>query len=549
MKQQRSFMEEHCATTTTMFSEVTRQFQLLQMAMLEDRSAVTTMHCEIGRVSAKVRETSSELDYHADELARIRQNLETFAHAMQNKQSEAPANQVSEGALEVCAVDAERREVDVASKLEREISTSSSDRSNPPENALHLEDIEFARPSADLTPGEPCPGGGASNETVSEPNIPRSISSSRRIARQTPSDNVPGGKLATTPSPSVRTTSLVVKSERDLMAIAKLHGSVRRNSVSSNEESARRSEELSHEYQLKENLWDACLILWVPCFGVTAHATLMFGLILNLMLQGFFCATVGFILYDSNSTFTTQLIEDFSSWVHAADPATKARVCSLDHSLSSDYMQLTILGEAKVYIPEDGFIWGPCLCLAVLAAWGFHNCILVREVFEFLAAVSALHVRDSDMMCLETCGRTFSLHDIPTHRVVWAWILGIMQLTIALVLLVGGSKWLISTTNISDLVLNAVALTYIMDIDEMIYAAIVPRDVRFVMRNLEPMIIKHTRLPNCAPRAPHGFFRSCLSITSIMVYVIIQGCLDLWPMVRNVYRIKDILCGDEAVHE
>ena len=73
----------------------------------------------------------------------------------------------------------------------------------------------------------------------------------------------------------------------------------------------------------------------------------------------------------------------------------QARVCSLDHSLSSDYMQLTILGEAKVYIPEDGFIWGPCLCLAVLAAWGFHNCILVREVFEFLAAVSALHVRDS----------------------------------------------------------------------------------------------------------------------------------------------------------
>ena len=85
----------------------------------------------------------------------------------------------------------------------------------------------------------------------------------------------------------------------------------------------RADKELSHEYQLKENLWDACLILWVPCFGVTAHATLMFGLILNLMLQGFFCATVGFILYDSNSTFTTKLIEDFSSWVHAADPATK----------------------------------------------------------------------------------------------------------------------------------------------------------------------------------------------------------------------------------
>ena len=54
---------------------------------------------------------------------------------------------------------------------------------------------------------------------------------------------------------------------------------------------------------------------------------------------------------------------------------------------------------------------------------------------------------------------------------------------IASFLLYGGILWLANTTSIKDLVLNAVALGAILDVDEMFFAALMPKKIQIKIQD------------------------------------------------------------------
>merc|ERR1712099_26415 len=83
----------------------------------------------------------------------------------------------------------------------------------------------------------------------------------------------------------------------------------------------------------------------------------------------------------------------------------------------------------------------------------------------------------------------FSIVEVTTIRFVCSMVTGILQLGIALSLLVSGSLWLVRTTSIADLMLNAVALSYVMQLDELIYSVLVPKKVTMLVQNMEPLML------------------------------------------------------------
>ena len=65
--------------------------------------------------------------------------------------------------------------------------------------------------------------------------------------------------------------------------------------------------------------------------------------------------------------------------------------------------------------------------------------------------------------------------------------------SIASVLLVAGILWLARTTSIEELMLNAVALNAILDVDEFLFAGMTPIKVQHAVQSLEPIHVRYSR--------------------------------------------------------
>ena len=134
-------------------------------------------------------------------------------------------------------------------------------------------------------------------------------------------------------------------------------------------------------------------------------------------------------------------------------------------------------------------------------------------------------------------------------------------------MLIAGTQWLARTSSISDLILNAVALEAILQIDELIFVALYPKKVQTAIYELEPVQIRYTRrsgqLESClmlfllATAVSVPFFLWVKPITDMMLTVKVEYCggdqdfvvslnQDLWLSDWSVYTILSIPCRCSA---
>jgi len=242
--------------------------------------------------------------------------------------------------------------------------------------------------------------------------------------------------------------------------------------------------------------------------------------------------------------FTEASVADLELWYAGVDADTRGLVCTEADFLRTDYHQFHAFTQAKRYTSAMSSIvtdveQGPVLCCIVLIAWTLSICSVLRGIIDFMASVFQARSGSSQSMCIELHMRRFSLSDIPMHRVIWAWMVGALRATIALSLLINGGLWMISTTEISDLVLNAVALTYIMDIDELLFQTTVPLEVRVIMLNMEPLSLNVLR-PKCVPAwIP---LRAVSSYFVVFAVLMVLGNGYLQPHGLIVHEVMDLIC-------
>merc|ERR1719434_568653 len=139
-----------------------------------------------------------------------------------------------------------------------------------------------------------------------------------------------------------------------------------------------------------------------------------------------------------------------------------------------------------------------------------------QVIIVFVVSVLLAHSPSSTSMHMEEVLRNdknFAITEIPTRRVIWVIGVGAVQLVIALTLMIYGALWLVVSTKNTDLFLNTLALTYIMDIDELIFQAIVPREVHYVITNTEGLQLKN-RVGRCSVFR-HLPLRSVITLSSM----------------------------------
>eukprot|EP00927_Polykrikos_kofoidii_P067499 TRINITY_DN6298_c0_g1_i5.p1 TRINITY_DN6298_c0_g1~~TRINITY_DN6298_c0_g1_i5.p1 ORF type:complete len:721 (+),score=85.29 TRINITY_DN6298_c0_g1_i5:190-2352(+) len=263
------------------------------------------------------------------------------------------------------------------------------------------------------------------------------------------------------------------------------------------------------DYAVLESVWDAVLILHDSRIGLGASIMLILAIILNCVLQLFLCFVLfsmpGFVPQSSERPFAA-LVGEMRTWRltegHKLDNLRLdgvnlvSRVCGGDGSLSSSQAQANILEEINVYLNlernqfESTFLRskGPLLAIVCI----FFHCMTMlgelRDISQLAFAVLALPRAHRTEFSEDRAILAISISNL-------AYILTavFLRVIIALALLLVGTEWLAGTSAITDLILNTVALSFVLELDSLLFNAIVPKGVQKAVAEVAPLKFKRPR--------------------------------------------------------
>lgn len=299
--------------------------------------------------------------------------------------------------------------------------------------------------------------------------------------------------------------------------------------------------ESANTVRLKESVWDASLFLLYSPLGRGTNCTVLVPVILTMFLQMSFTGVVSLFIVNSE-TSPLMFQSDFQTWFNDADTDVVTAVCSGDASLTSSFLQASTF---DIYNTYSGTIFGgghglhsagPFTCFLVCCAWILTVLQEFGQVMDKLLGVwntTDRSVQVMELQIFQTSNSSgFSILAIPPHRAAWFIFITSVECVVAVFLLIAGIRWLVSTTEIVELLLNGVALSYIMDLDELIYNVFIPMKLSTLMALLEPL---PANWPMIVPVRSLVLAVGCVGI-------IVTSLVLILSQLEDAVIVRDTLC-------
>lgn len=195
---------------------------------------------------------------------------------------------------------------------------------------------------------------------------------------------------------------------------------------------------------------------------------------------------------DVAQRWRTSFAHDYK-YVDLSSTSLVTRVCSADGSLILATTQATLVTHINSYMGlltdqfDAGFYQpGILLCLLCILLWTLCVYKEVRSIWLALEAVWQLPRSE------HTVVHENAILSLSKKRFMALLFTYITRFVIAWVLLIAGVQWLARTTSITELMLNAVALNAILDVDEFLYAGFTPVSLQVAIKHLEPVKVRYT---------------------------------------------------------
>eukprot|EP00435_Cladocopium_sp_Y103_P072928 s29_g41.t2 len=316
--------------------------------------------------------------------------------------------------------------------------------------------------------------------------------------------------------------------------------------VSATGEDPELTEQTSDQIKFGESVWSLPLVLDFRRFPLwdSIFAVLLF--LVNLGMQAMFSSI---LLSDDFNDAGVQVEEERENarkwrmsiahdwrYMDLSETSLVTRVCQSDGALILSTPQAELIGQINSFLGlgpgdfEPGFLQpGIFLCSICILHWGLCVYKEFRSVWLALEAV---------IMIPRAPRSTFiedRLASLSTPRLVVVLVSFVLRIAIASIMLVAGINWLGRTTSITELMLNAVALNGIMDVDELLFAGFIPVSVRQSVRRLEPIKMNYSR--SRSQCESFGLFL-LLGATVLVPYLVY-----LEPLTAGMVSIKWEMCG------
>jgi len=248
------------------------------------------------------------------------------------------------------------------------------------------------------------------------------------------------------------------------------------------------------KHAFDQTLWEAAVLIGTSTSGKFGSCALTAGIMLNVFLQVALCVLISSKNFLNRELPTLAEVKrwretvahDASSMDRLTGMSLASRVCAKDNSLHFANEQVATLFNIAQYTATGA---GIVACGTVLLLWIFHVQQELRNSMSFIQGLLGIprglthivvaHRKDAQQTLLFEC--------ISRSRLIALLVFTMLRIGLALWVMVSGSVWLAHTKNIEDLVLNAMALMFILDIDELLYHTILPMPVQTLYEELAPL--------------------------------------------------------------
>jgi len=193
----------------------------------------------------------------------------------------------------------------------------------------------------------------------------------------------------------------------------------------------------------------------------------------------------------------------------------------------------------------------PVFFLALLIVWTATCWKDLRESYLYVDAWVRLPKPSDPSKYVETSSKEDDNETAATHAsihvkaVVMGFLL-IPKVVISCFLWWLGARWLAATPSFQDLILNAVALAFIMELDELIYETVVPRDVMQLVQDYKVARPNQASAPKLSPSPTKEEIEKCNSarasrfIWRMVSIISTLAVITFVPMIYT-YRLQQVI--------
>lgn len=306
---------------------------------------------------------------------------------------------------------------------------------------------------------------------------------------------------------------------------------------------------------LEHTVWEAGMLIGLPATGLPGSVSIVAGLFFNGVVQAVFCM----IAYESFNNERFPTVDEIKMWRYTsahdaswADPVSGAslasRVCGGDASLVVSSSQVTLHRQISMYLTHvAGVSQGAVLCSLSILIWFLVVTNEVHKSVGFLTTVSCSYagnwISKTGRLPRTTQvekGDTIQIMTVSFLRLVGMTVVVAVRVSIAVSLFAVGMFWLLNTASVQDLIVNAAALSFVLDLDELVYVAMLTDAAKGLVCKTQIAAVPSRRLLRLPVvdlgRILHGGCFSCFVWVGIVALV-------LWMFTQlssNVQLLQDL---------
>eukprot|EP00929_Paragymnodinium_shiwhaense_P106598 TRINITY_DN7210_c0_g1_i1.p1 TRINITY_DN7210_c0_g1~~TRINITY_DN7210_c0_g1_i1.p1 ORF type:complete len:1170 (-),score=142.39 TRINITY_DN7210_c0_g1_i1:40-3549(-) len=311
-------------------------------------------------------------------------------------------------------------------------------------------------------------------------------------------------------------------------------------------------------YSVGESIWDACLFSFTPYVSVGVSLALCLVYILNLVVQVTFMSVVSSSMLDSpvSGEILTSLLKFRLGIAHDVAFADRPNMRSMARQLCDEDNKLHLSGlQAQLFSDVKQFHESAML-LVVLSQFCWIVTIVndIKNNYRFLMGL--LSIRKDTRTCvvcdyqsvaneadpsLISTKVVVKMSSISCSRIFLLIIFVVIpRFAIAICLGVIGSLYLGVTVNMPDLLLNAMALAFIIELDEMFYSVFAPRRIQLLVENFEPTPVLPSKVYLKFPCVP---WLTVVNVLIVGAYLLFLFIWSVQPFFIELMQARDILCS------
>ncbi|CAE7343470.1 unnamed protein product [Symbiodinium necroappetens] len=302
------------------------------------------------------------------------------------------------------------------------------------------------------------------------------------------------------------------------------------------------------QHSLQDSFWDALFVMGLDEIGSLGSLMICIGFCLCFGMQLLFCWVVYASFLDNDPKYDLQYLKEWrvmyghgvASYDVASGSSLVSKVCE-GKAFEQDWWNNNLLGEIDRYLmplfdtvlPNLGV--GVVLSSLAISVWACHVAAELQYVGRLGVALHRLPRGETLVARMREGERTFQ--SISCCRLAVLHVVLFCRMFVAILLGVSGALWLCKTRDTSEIFLNAVALDFVLEVDDVLFRVLAPRRRLLYMKSIRPLDLGTRKMW-------HGVDAQCvLKLIALVTTVWLFVSTTLQNNADEARQARDMLCG------